>query len=180
MVFSIPPKKRTKNFCPCGLGQKFKFSSSFFGRIEDTKISFRDWLTFRLLACTENLIRFNKKSLKDHCLYYVIEKYVYHRSLLLHFLASQYNWNIYYTNLKNLHQFQEPITKTKLLIIPLTTCTRHRSCILLFLVPWLLSCCCFFPISFLFFLSPFAEQSLRVRRNWIHKNWIYLLSLLDF
>ena len=35
-------KKRTKNFCPSRLGQKFEFSSSFFGRIEDTKISFRD------------------------------------------------------------------------------------------------------------------------------------------
>ena len=35
-------KKRTINFCPCRLGQKLKFSSSFFGRIEDTKISFRD------------------------------------------------------------------------------------------------------------------------------------------
>jgi len=34
-------KKRTKNFCP-RLGQKLKFLSSFFGRIEDIKISFRD------------------------------------------------------------------------------------------------------------------------------------------
>ena len=149
MVFSILPKIERKISAPVSrLGQKLKFSNWFFGRIEDTKISFRDWLTFRLLACTENLIRFNKKSLKDHCFSYVIEKYVYHRSLLLHFLASQYNWNIY-TNLKSLHLFQEPIIKTKLLIIPLTTCTRHRSCILLFLVPWLLSCCCFF---FYFFL----------------------------
>ena len=32
-------KKRTKNVCPSRLGQKFKFSSSFFGRI-DTNISF--------------------------------------------------------------------------------------------------------------------------------------------
>ena len=38
------PKKRTKHFCPSRLGQKLTFSSSFFGRIEDTKISFRDWL----------------------------------------------------------------------------------------------------------------------------------------
>ena len=35
-------KKRTKNFCPNRLGQKFEFSSLFFGRIKDTKISFRD------------------------------------------------------------------------------------------------------------------------------------------
>ena len=35
-------KRRTKNFCPNRLGQKFKFSSSFFGRIEDTRISFWD------------------------------------------------------------------------------------------------------------------------------------------
>ena len=35
-------KKRTKKFCPSRLGQKFKFLSSFFGRIEDTKISFQD------------------------------------------------------------------------------------------------------------------------------------------
>jgi hypothetical protein len=34
-------KKRTKNFCPSSLGQKPKLSSSFFGRIEDTKISFQ-------------------------------------------------------------------------------------------------------------------------------------------
>ena len=30
-------KKRTKNFCPSKPVQKFEFSSSFFGRIEDTK-----------------------------------------------------------------------------------------------------------------------------------------------
>ena len=41
-VFSNFPKKRTKNFCPSRLGQRLTFSSSFFGRIEDTKISFRD------------------------------------------------------------------------------------------------------------------------------------------
>ena len=35
-------KKRTKNFCPSRLGQKLKISSSFFGRMEDTQISFRD------------------------------------------------------------------------------------------------------------------------------------------
>ena len=39
-------KKRTKNFGPSRLGQKFEFSRLFFGRIEDTKISFRDYLTF--------------------------------------------------------------------------------------------------------------------------------------
>ena len=35
-------KKRTKNLCPGRLGQKLKFSSSFFGRIEDTKKTFRN------------------------------------------------------------------------------------------------------------------------------------------
>ena len=35
-------KKRTKNFCPSRLGQKLEFSSSFFGRIENTKMSFRN------------------------------------------------------------------------------------------------------------------------------------------
>ena len=40
--FFNSPKKRTKNFCPSRLGQKLTFSSSFFGRIEDTKVSFRD------------------------------------------------------------------------------------------------------------------------------------------
>ena len=41
-VFFNSSKKRTKNFCPSRLGQKLTLSSSFFGRIEDTKISFRD------------------------------------------------------------------------------------------------------------------------------------------
>ena len=36
------PKKRTKNVCPSRLGQKFEFSSSFFGRIENTKKAFRN------------------------------------------------------------------------------------------------------------------------------------------
>ena len=36
------PKKRTKDFCLSRLGQKFEFSSSFFGRIEDTKKKFRN------------------------------------------------------------------------------------------------------------------------------------------
>ena len=40
-VFFNSPKKRTKNFCPSRLGQKLTFSKLFFGRIEDTKISFR-------------------------------------------------------------------------------------------------------------------------------------------
>ena len=40
--FFNSPKKRTKNICPSRLGQKLTFSSSFFGRIEDTKISFQD------------------------------------------------------------------------------------------------------------------------------------------
>ena len=40
--FFSSPKKWTKNFCSSSLGQKLTFSSSFFGRIEDTKISFRD------------------------------------------------------------------------------------------------------------------------------------------
>ena len=44
--FPFFQKKGTKNFYPSRIGQKFKFSSSFFGRIEDTKISFRDYLTF--------------------------------------------------------------------------------------------------------------------------------------
>ena len=35
-------KKWTKNFCLSRLGQKLTFSSSFFGRIEGIKISFRD------------------------------------------------------------------------------------------------------------------------------------------
>ena len=42
LFFFNSPKKQTKNFCPSRLGQKFTFSGSFFGRIEDTKISFRD------------------------------------------------------------------------------------------------------------------------------------------
>ena len=41
-VFFNFPKKRTKNFCPSRLGQKFEFSSSFFGRIGDTKKVFRN------------------------------------------------------------------------------------------------------------------------------------------
>ena len=41
-VFFNSPKKRTKNFCPSRLGQKFEFSSSFFGRIGDTKKTFRN------------------------------------------------------------------------------------------------------------------------------------------
>jgi hypothetical protein len=40
--FFTSPKKRVKSFCPTRLGQKLKFSSSLFGRIEDTKISFLD------------------------------------------------------------------------------------------------------------------------------------------
>ena len=39
-------KKRTKDFCPSRLGQKLEFSSSFFGRIESTKRTFRNKLTF--------------------------------------------------------------------------------------------------------------------------------------
>ena len=35
-------KKRSKNFCPRKLGQKVEFSSSFFGRIEDIKKTFRN------------------------------------------------------------------------------------------------------------------------------------------
>ena len=46
--FFNSPKKWTKNFCPSSLGQKLIFSSSFFGRIEDTKIYFRNWLTFMI------------------------------------------------------------------------------------------------------------------------------------
>ena len=40
-VFLNSSKKRTKTFWPSRLGQKL-IVSSFFGRIEDTKISFRD------------------------------------------------------------------------------------------------------------------------------------------
>ena len=40
--FFNSPKKRTKTFCPSRLGQKLTFSSLFSGRIEDTKIFFRD------------------------------------------------------------------------------------------------------------------------------------------
>ena len=36
------PKKRVKNFCSSRLGPKLTFLSLFFGRIEDTDISFRD------------------------------------------------------------------------------------------------------------------------------------------
>ena len=36
------PVKRTKNVYLSKLGQKFEFSSSFFGRIEDTKKAFRN------------------------------------------------------------------------------------------------------------------------------------------
>mgnify|MGYP007022928736 CR=1 FL=1 len=43
------PKKQTKNVCPSRLGQKFEFSSSFFGRIEGTEMAFRNKLTFRYL-----------------------------------------------------------------------------------------------------------------------------------
>ena len=41
------PKKQIKNFGPSKPGQRSTFSCSFFGRIEDTKISFQDQLTFR-------------------------------------------------------------------------------------------------------------------------------------
>ena len=40
--FFNSPKKRTKNFSPGSLEQKFEFSSSFFGRIEVTKKIFRN------------------------------------------------------------------------------------------------------------------------------------------
>ena len=46
-VFFNSPKKRKKHFWPRRLGQKLTFSSSFFGGIKDTKISFRNYLTFR-------------------------------------------------------------------------------------------------------------------------------------
>ena len=42
VMLSILQKKRTENVCNSRLGQKSKFSSSFFGRIDDTKIPFRD------------------------------------------------------------------------------------------------------------------------------------------
>ena len=40
--FFNSPKKRTKKFCPSRLGQKFEFSSLFFGRIGDTQKTFRN------------------------------------------------------------------------------------------------------------------------------------------
>jgi hypothetical protein len=40
--FSNSSKKTKTKICPNRLGQKLEFSSSFFGRIEDTKMSFRD------------------------------------------------------------------------------------------------------------------------------------------
>ena len=40
-AFFNSPKKRTQNFCLSRLGQKFKFSSSFFGKIGDTKKTFQ-------------------------------------------------------------------------------------------------------------------------------------------
>ena len=33
-------KQQPKNFCPSRLGQKLEFSSLFFGKIEDAKMSF--------------------------------------------------------------------------------------------------------------------------------------------
>ena len=39
IFFSILPNR---NFLPFRLGQKFEFSSTFFGRIEDTKKTFRN------------------------------------------------------------------------------------------------------------------------------------------
>ena len=40
--FFNSPNKETINFCPSRQGQKLTFSSSFLGRIEDIKTSFRD------------------------------------------------------------------------------------------------------------------------------------------
>ena len=40
--FFNSPEKRTENFCTSRLGQNFEFSSSFFGRFEDTKKTFRN------------------------------------------------------------------------------------------------------------------------------------------
>ena len=45
-VFFNSSKNQMKNFSPSRLGQKFEFSSSFFGIIEDTKKTFRNYLTF--------------------------------------------------------------------------------------------------------------------------------------
>ena len=44
--FYYSPIKRTENFCPSAR-KKLTFSSLFFGRIEYTKISFLDKLTFK-------------------------------------------------------------------------------------------------------------------------------------
>ena len=43
LVFSILPKNERKMSAP---GQKFEFSSSLMGKIEDTKKAFRNYLTF--------------------------------------------------------------------------------------------------------------------------------------
>ena len=39
-------KNRTKDFCPSRIGQKLQFSSLFFERIEETKRTFQNKLTF--------------------------------------------------------------------------------------------------------------------------------------
>ena len=46
-MFSILPINERKISAPVRLGKKLNFSSSFFGRIEDTKKAFRNELTFR-------------------------------------------------------------------------------------------------------------------------------------
>ena len=45
-VFFNSQKKKKKKICTSRLGHKLTFSSSFFVRIEDTEIFFRDELTF--------------------------------------------------------------------------------------------------------------------------------------
>ena len=52
-VFFNSFKKRTKNFCPIRLDQKFKFKISFFGRFEDTKIEINGDLVGMVL-CYQN------------------------------------------------------------------------------------------------------------------------------
>ena len=57
-------KKQTKNFYLSRLGQKLKFSCSFFGRIEDTKKTFRNWVPFNAGLENSNL----HKTFTDICL----------------------------------------------------------------------------------------------------------------
>ena len=54
-VFFNSSKNRMKNVCPGWLGRNFEFSSSFFGRIEDTKRHFE--INRPLVIGQSNLVR---------------------------------------------------------------------------------------------------------------------------